>query len=371
MEFSTEDRHFMKKALSLAAKGKGMCHPNPMVGAVIVKDGEIIASGYHRGPFTRHAESAALKQAGAEAREAVLYVTLEPCNHQGRTPPCTETIMQAGIKRVVIAALDPNRDVKGGGAERLRGAGIRVEHGLLAEDASRLNAAYEKYVLTGRPLVTIKMAMTADGKVAARGGASKWISGEKARRFVHAMRRESDAIMVGKGTAVADDPELTVRKVSLRGARPPTRVIVDSHLGISLDSKLAQGGEPPVIVATTPKHDADKAAELNARGVEIMVLQENAGRVDLENLLSVLGERELVHLLVEGGPVLVAALLAQGLADRLVLFVAPKVFGDGEALSWIEGREVKDPKGALPLRWKSARSVGEDLMLQADIAEWV
>ncbi|MBN2027829.1 MAG: bifunctional diaminohydroxyphosphoribosylaminopyrimidine deaminase/5-amino-6-(5-phosphoribosylamino)uracil reductase RibD [Actinobacteria bacterium] len=357
----------MRKALSLAAKGKGMCHPNPMVGAVIARGGEIIGSGYHHGPHTPHAEIEALEQAGDRAAGAVLYVTLEPCNHQGRTPPCTEAILQAGVDRVVIAAMDPNPGVKGGGAERIRAAGLKVESGLMAEESSRLNAAYEKYVLTGKPLVTVKMAATADGKVAARGGASRWITGEKARREVHAMRRESDAVMVGKGTVKSDDPELTVRMVPMRGARPPVRIIVDSRLEISPDSRLALGGEPHVIVATTREHDRDKADYLSARGVEVMVVSERAGQVDLDHLLAVLGEREIAQLLVEGGPTLVASFFEQSLADRLALFIAPKVFGDKMAPSWIEGREVSDPGQAISLGWSRVRRIGDDLLLEGEI----
>lgn len=367
MEYGAEERRFMKKALSLAARGKGMCHPNPMVGAVIVKDGEMIGGGYHHGPYTPHAEIEALGQAGDRAAGAVLYVTLEPCNHQGRTPPCTEAILQAGVEKVVIAAMDPNPGVKGGGADRMRAAGLKVEHGLMAEESSRLNAAYEKFVLTGKPLVTVKMAATADGKVAARGGASRWITGEKARRAVHAMRRESDAVLVGKGTVDADDPELTVRMVPLRGARPPVRIIVDSHLEISPDSRLARGGEPRVIVATTSEHDRDKADNLRARGVEVLVIAERGGQVDLDRLLAALGGREIAQILVEGGPTLVASLFAQGLADRLALFVAPKVFGDKLAPAWIEGREVTDPGEAIPLTWSRVRRIGDDLLLEGEI----
>jgi diaminohydroxyphosphoribosylaminopyrimidine deaminase/5-amino-6-(5-phosphoribosylamino)uracil reductase len=369
MEFSEEDRRFMGKALALAARGKGMTHPNPMVGAVVAKNGKMVGSGFHRGPFTPHAEAEALAQAGDEAGGSTLYVTLEPCNHEGRTPPCSEAIIAAGVARVVIAALDPNPGVKGGGARRLSEAGLMVEEGLLAEKSSLLNQAYEKYVLTGKPLVTVKMASTADGKVAARGGNSKWITAEKARSKVHALRRESDAVLVGRGTVETDDPELTVRMVPLRGARPPVRVVVDSLLSIPLNCKLAQGGEPKVIVATTAAGDSHKAEVLRERGVEVLVLAEEGGRVDLQELLVALGEREVAHLLVEGGPTLVASLFEKGLADRLALFVAPKVFGDDKARSWIEGREVAAPQQGLLIRWRSARMVGEDLLLEADMGE--
>ncbi len=357
----------MNKALSLAARGRGMVHPNPMVGAVIVKDGTIAGDGFHRGPFTPHAEAAALARAGNRAPGSTIYVTLEPCNHQGRTPPCTEAIIAAGVERVVIAAADPNRDVKGGGEKRLREAGIRVHTGLLADRSSELNEAYEKYVTTGMPLIIVKMAATADGKVAARGGDSKWISGDKARKMVHAMRRESDAVLVGRGTVQCDDPELTVRMVPLRGARPPVRVVVDSRLSIPLGCKLARGGEPPVIVATTRYHDRDKARTLRSRGVQVLEFAGSRDRVDLRELMMELGRKEIARLLVEGGPTLVTTLLEEGLADRLALFVAPRVFGDVKARSWLEGREVSDPARGLPLVWRRARKVGEDLLLEADM----
>jgi len=367
MEFSNEDRRLMMKALSLAARGRGMVHPNPMVGAVVVKDGAVAGAGFHHGPFHPHAEVVALAQAGESARGSTLYVTLEPCNHQGRTPPCTEAIIDAGVERVVIAATDPNPSVRGGGEERLRAEGLRVQCGLLAERSARLNEAYEKYVTTGMPLIIVKMAATADGKVATRGGASKWISGDKARKMVHAMRRESDAVLVGRGTVEHDDPELTVRKVPLRGAKPPLRVVVDSHLSMLLDCKLARGGEPLVIVATTAEHDRDKARVMQERGVRVLELTGSRKQVDLRELMKALGKMEVAQLLVEGGPTLVASLLEEGLADRLALFVAPKVFGDVKARSWLEGREVSDPARGFPMVWRRARKVGEDLLLEADI----
>jgi diaminohydroxyphosphoribosylaminopyrimidine deaminase/5-amino-6-(5-phosphoribosylamino)uracil reductase len=357
----------MKIALSLAARGRGMTHPNPMVGAVVVKNGRIVGKGFHKGPGTPHAEAEALRQAGHEARGSHLYVNLEPCNHQGMMPPCTEAIMRSGVKRVVFSVRDPNPRVEGGGGERLREAGIRVEEGIMEKEAKELNAAYLKYVTTGRPLVILKAAITADGKVATRSGASKWISGEKARIMAHRMRRESDAVMVGRGTVAADDPQLTVRMVPLRGAKAPLRVIVDSTLSMDLNCRLAAGGDPKVVVATTASHDRNKARELRKRGVEVMVLSENKGHVNLEELLIKLGKAGVAHLLVEGGPILTASFLSQGLADRLALFVAPKVFGDAEARSWMEGRVVDDPSQSLKLEWKKVRRLGEDLFLEADL----
>lgn len=361
----------MKQALALAAKGKGMVHPNPLVGALVVKDGDIMGKGYHRGPYTPHAEVVALAEAGEAAAGADLYVTLEPCNHQGRTPPCTEAILNVGIKRVIIAALDTNPNVSGGGALRLTQSGVEVESGLLEIKSRELNAAYEKLALTGKPLVTLKVAATADGKVAARGGASRWITGEEARKEAHRMRRECDAVLVGRGTVEADDPELTVRMVLLRGAHPPLRVVVDSRLSISVESKLAAGGEPRAVVATTTAHDHDKAQRLRSRGIEVLVLGDRDGQVDLEELLEALGKMGVAHLLVEGGPTLAASFMEQGLIDRLALFLAPKVFGDEKSRSWLEGRVVVDPVEALPLKWRRVRRVGEDLILEAETGKRV
>ena len=371
MSASENDERFMKQALALAARGRGMAHPNPMVGALVVKDGKVLGKGYHRGPHTAHAEVVALAEAGDAAQGGDLYVTLEPCNHHGRTPPCSEAIMKSGIRRVVIAAPDTNPHVAGGGAERLASSGLMVESGLLEAEARELNAAYEKLVHSGRPLVTLKVAATADGRVAARGGASRWITGEEARKAVHRMRRESDAVMVGRGTVEADDPELTVRMVKLGGARPPLRVVVDSRLSLDEGRKLAAGGEPRVIVATTAAHDTGKAERLRGRGVEVMVLGERDGRVDLEELLEALGKMEVAHLLVEGGPVLAGSLLEMGLVDRLAIFMAPKVFGDEKSRSWVEGRTVVDPAAALPLQWRRVRRLGDDLLLEAETGERV
>jgi diaminohydroxyphosphoribosylaminopyrimidine deaminase/5-amino-6-(5-phosphoribosylamino)uracil reductase len=367
MDFSEEDRHYMKMALSLASRGKGMTHPNPMVGAAVVRRGSLLGRGFHKGPGEPHAEIEALRQAGQEAMGSDLYVTLEPCNHQGRTPPCSEAIIDSGVRRVIMAAVDPNPAVKGGGEKRLREAGIDVETGLLKEDAMELNAAYMKYMTTGMPLITLKIASTVDGKIAARGGVSRWISGEKARRAVHGMRRVCDAVIVGRGTVAADDPQLTVRMVPLGGANPPLRVVVDSRISLDLKSRLAAGGEPKVIIATTSNHDRSKAETLRQRGVEVMVLGDRDGLVDLVELLEALGKRGLYHLLVEGGPKLSSSLLALGLADRLALFISPKIFGDTQARSWVEGRVVTDPSQALKLVWRRTRRLGDDVLLEADM----
>jgi diaminohydroxyphosphoribosylaminopyrimidine deaminase / 5-amino-6-(5-phosphoribosylamino)uracil reductase len=367
---SDGDTKYMKKALALAAKGRGMTHPNPMVGAVLVNNGNVVGRGYHKGPGRPHAEVEAIREAGDRAKKADLYVSLEPCNHQGRTPPCSEAIIHAGISRVIIASRDRNPGVRGGGIKRLMQAGIAVEDGLLEEEARRLNEAYEKFILTGMPLVTVKAAITADGKIAARGGASRWITGEEARRFAHGMRRAADAVMVGSGTVAADDPELTVRNVRMNGAKAPMRVIVDSRLSIGLESKLAQAGDPKVMIVTTAACDRRKADLLEERGVEILVAAENGGRVDLEALMRELGRREVVSLLVEGGPTLTSSLMGQALVDRLALFIAPKVFGDEQAPSWMQGWILTEPSKALGFEWNDMRRLGEDVLLQARVSRW-
>jgi diaminohydroxyphosphoribosylaminopyrimidine deaminase/5-amino-6-(5-phosphoribosylamino)uracil reductase len=362
--FATEETRFMRRALRLAERGRGMAHPNPLVGAVLVKGGKVLGEGWHRGPGKEHAEVLALREAGRSARGATLYVTLEPCNHEGNTPPCTQAILRAGIKRVVFATRDPNPRVKGKGAEFLRGRGVRVEWGLLEEQARLLNQDWEKFIVTGLPFVTLKVGMTADGKIATRTGKSRWITGEKARRRVHAMRRAADAVMTGIGTVVSDDPELTVREVPLRGAQNPLRVLLDSRLRIPLASRLAEG-RPPTVVITTRRHDPARAERLRERGVRVVAVGSSKGRVDVGEALKLLGEEGVVDLLVEAGATLNAALVESGLADRLVLFVAPRVFGGSGSPAWMGGEGVEDLADSFDFAWHKAERVGDDLMLVA------
>lgn len=359
-----EDVGFMKMALKLARKGSGMTHPNPMVGAVVVRDGQVVGKGYHRGPGTPHAEVMALREAGERSIGSTLYVNLEPCNHHGRTPPCTHAILESRVSRVVMAMRDPNPHVRGGGAERLRKAGLAIEEGVLQREAAELNRSYLSLVLRGRPWVTVKMAATADGKAAAPDGSSRWITGEEARRAVHRLRRECDAIMVGIGTAIADDPELTVRMVPLRSANPPLRVVVDSRLRLPEGSRLAKGGFPPVMVVVSRGHDRERAELLRKRGVEVVECGDE-DKVNLSELLRLLGDRGVAHLLVEGGPELVGAFFRQGLVDEVLLFLAPKVLGNMKALDWITGLDIASLEEALELEWIEARRAGRDLVLRA------
>lgn len=362
--FTNEDARYMRRALELAGRGRGAVHPNPMVGAVLVKNGAVVGEGWHARLGGDHAEIAALAKAGKQARGATLYVTLEPCNHQGKTPPCTASVIRAGIGRVIIAALDPNPDVKGGGAKELHKHGMLVEAGLLEEKARELNRGWEKYVSTGLPFVTLKVAMTADGRIATRKGLLRWITGAEARRLVHEMRRDSDAVLTGIGTVLADDPELTVRDVPLKDANPPMRVVLDGRLRIPLKARILKD-DAKTLVITTSRQDKLKTEALRGRGVEVVKVKAIKGRVDLREALRELGERGVVDLMVEGGAAVNASFVEQGLADRLHLFVAPRVFGGAEAPAWMGGRGVDRPEQSFDFTWSKPKMVGADLLLEA------
>ncbi len=363
-DFTEADAGYMRRALELAERGRGAVHPNPLVGAVLVKGGTVVGEGWHARAGGEHAEVAAIRAAGEEARGARLYVTLEPCNHHGKTPPCTGALLAAGIAGVVFARRDPNPAVEGGGERALRAGGLEVLTGLLEEEARELNREWEKLVSTGMPYVYLKVAMTADGKIATRAGLSRWITGPEARRLVHELRRHCDAVLTGVGTVLADDPELTVRDVPLGGARPPLRVVLDSRLRMPAGAKLLGGG-PPVLVMTAAGHDPARAEELRRGGAEVVELGERDGRVDLGEALRDLGSRGAASVLVEAGPRLCGSFAASSLEDRLLLFVAPKAFGGSEAPGWLAERGVDRPDEALRFRWERATMVGGDLLLEA------
>jgi diaminohydroxyphosphoribosylaminopyrimidine deaminase / 5-amino-6-(5-phosphoribosylamino)uracil reductase len=362
--FTEADTGHMRRALELAERGRGAVHPNPMVGAVLVKDGSVVGEGWHAQAGGDHAEVAAIRAAGKEARGAHLYVTLEPCNHYGKTPPCTDAILGSGVAGVVIARVDPNPGVKGGGERALRARGLEVRTGLLEEEARELNREWEKLVSTGTPFVYLKVAMTADGKIATRAGLSRWITGPEARGLVHELRRGCDAVLTGIGTVLADDPELTVRNVPLGGARPPLRVVLDSRLRIPAGARLLDG-EPPALVLTTRGCDRARADELRRRGVEVIELGERDGRIDLQEALGEMGSRGVASLLVEAGPAVCGSFIGSSLVDRLLLFVAPKVFGGEEAPGWLGDQGVDRPDQAVRLTWLKAGMVGEDILLEA------
>ena len=359
------DRRHMQSALELAAGGAGCVSPNPMVGCVIVKDGEVVGRGYHQRFGGPHAEVHALYEAGDRAREAVLYVTLEPCCHTGKTPPCVDAILQAQVGRVVVAMRDPNPRVDGGGLSRLESAGVEVTVGVCEAEARRLNEAFVKYITTRRPFVTSKSAITLDGKIATRSAASRWITGEAARAAGHQLRHANDAILVGIGTVLQDDPQLTTRLPGQRGVNP-LRIVVDSTLRLAPTAQVADVAQDRrTLIATTGQATDAKVRALRERGVEVTRLPAcTDGRVNLDALCTVLGERGIASVLVEGGAALTAALLKQRLIDKMVFFVAPKIIG-GDGISVFGPCGVDTMEQALLLQDLTSRQIGDDVMLEA------
>ena len=325
---SDADRHHMALALRLAARSLGQVWPNPAVGCVVVRDGRIVGRGWTRPPPGPHAEVEALRRAGARALGATAYVSLEPCAHYGRTPPCTMALLHAGVRRVVAAATDPDPRIDGRGIQQLRQAGVEVTTGLARERAERLNAGFILRVREQRPLVTLKLAASLDGRIATKDGESQWITGEAARRLAHQLRATHDAIMVGSGTALTDDPSLTCRLPGLAG-RSPIRVVLDGRLRLPLHSQLAaSAGSTPTWLLTRDDADDARAAALAGTGVEVIRIAATAGgRLDMAAALRALALRGITRLLVEGGSRIAAALLAGRLVDRLVWATAPLVIG--------------------------------------------
>ena len=364
MDTDTDIQH-MRNALDLATGGAGWVSPNPLVGCVLVRQGEIVGRGYHQRFGGPHAEIHALRDAGDQARGATLYVTLEPCCHTGKTPPCTDAILESQVERVIVAMRDPNPRVDGGGLSRLEKAGVGVTVGLCEAAARRLNEAFIKHITTQQPFVTGKSAITLDGKIATRTGSSRWITGETARAVGHQMRHASDAIMVGIGTASQDDPQLTTR-IPGQLVSNPLRVVVDSNLRLSPEARVADVAEDRrTLVATTEQAPVTRAQALQERGVEVIRLPaQSDGRVDLSKLCKALGERGIASLLVEGGAALTTALLEQHLIDKMVFFVAPKIIG-GDGVNVFGPCGVDSMDQALSLRELTSRSVGNDVMLEA------
>ncbi len=357
------DEHYMKIALKLAARGAGWVSPNPMVGAVVVQQGVVVGQGWHRRYGGPHAEVEALQKAGDRARGATVYVTLEPCNHHGKTPPCTEAILAAGVHRVVAATPDPNHRVSGGGAALLREKGVQVEMGLLAGEVRRLNEAWFTWLEEGRPFVNAKAACSLDGKIATRTGDSQWLTGDTARAFGHRLRHECDAILVGIGTVLADDPQLTTR-LARQPSKDPIRVIVDSYLRTPVTAVLLNLTSPaPTWIATTSTAPTDKIKAMEALGVEVLVMPEVGGRVALEPLLQELGHRRVQSLLVEGGAEVLGACLDQRLVDKFYFFYAPKILGGKDAYPAVGGRGVGRLAEAHKARDLSLRRLGPDLLV--------
>jgi len=350
------DERFMRLALREAEKGLGRTSPNPAVGAVIVRDGRVVARGHHARAGEPHAEVVAIRAAGPRAAGADLYTTLEPCNHWGRTPPCSEAILRAGVRRVFVGSRDPNPVVNGKGIARLRRGGVQVIGGVLRAECEALNAAWLRFITSGRPFVTLKAAVTLDGKIATRTGDSRWVSGEAARAEVHRLRDRVDAVLVGAGTARADDPLLTARLPGGRG-RDPVRVVLDTRLALPRRLALFHArSAAPTLVATA----ATGPARLGS-GVEVLRCRARGGRIDLRDLLDKLAGRGIAHLLVEGGAEVHASFLAAGLVDRVVLFLAPKILGGGRG--WLAGPGPTRMAEALRLEDVEVRRAGEDVVV--------
>jgi diaminohydroxyphosphoribosylaminopyrimidine deaminase / 5-amino-6-(5-phosphoribosylamino)uracil reductase len=330
-ERTTGDETYMREALTLASRGAGTASPNPMVGAVVVADGRIVGRGYHPKPGEPHAEIFALREAGTRARGATLYTTLEPCAHTGRTGPCTEAIVAAGVRRVVAAMVDPDVQVRGAGLARLREAGVETAVGAGEAEARRLNEAYVKHRTTGLPFVTAKWAMTLDGRIATRTGDSRWISSEESRAHAHRLRARSDAVLVGVGTVLRDDPALTARPGG-GGPAPanrPRRIVLDSRLRTPLGARVLARDGIPVLVATTGASSPDARRALAERGAEVLLCGGADERVDLVTLLHELAARGVLSVLVEGGATVHGAFIAAGLFDKVFAYVAPVLVGGG------------------------------------------
>ncbi len=359
------DTHYMQRALTLAEGGLGLASPNPLVGCVIVKEQRVVGEGYFERYGEPHAEVNALRDAGAEARGATLYTTLEPCCHIGKNPPCTDAVLAAGVARVVAATTDPNPKVAGGGLARLRTAGLEVTLGICEAEARRQNESFFYYIRTQRPFATLKCAITLDGKIATRTGASRWITGSPAREWVHRLRHAADALLVGSGTAIQDDPQLTTRLPGGGGINP-LRVVVDSTLRLTVSSQLAAvTPDCLTLVATSDRAPMEKQRQLEDRGVEILRLPSYAdGRVDIDALLIELGTRRVTNLLVEGGATLSASLLKRRLVQKVMVFVAPKIIG-GDGINVVATFGVEAMSDALQLYGMTSKHVGEDVMLEA------
>lgn len=355
-----DDKYYMDLAIDMARKTKGQTSPNPMVGAIVVKNGRIVGMGAHLRAGEPHAEVHALNMAGKEAEGSTIYVTLEPCSHHGKTPPCAERIVKEKVKRVVVATLDPNPLVSGSGVDLIEKAGIKVTVGVLKDEAKRLNEVFNKYITTRLPYVTVKTAMTLDGKIATSTGSSKWITGEKARAFVHELRHQHDAIMVGIGTVMKDNPSLTVR-MEQEGIHP-IRVIIDSDLRLPLDYKLVTDQEAPTWVFTASNVNQEKIEALQEKGVKVITTSESSS-VSLEEVMKYLGEKQITSVFVEGGAKIIGSLFDKKLIDKYIGFIAPKLVGGINSPTSIGGKGIEEMKNAVSLEDISIETYGNDLCI--------
>ena len=364
-DFNDSDQLYMRRAIELAKKGAGFTSPNPLVGAVIVKDGRIIGEGYHKMIGGLHAEREAISSLTESAEGATIYVTLEPCCHYGHQPPCTLAIVENGIRRVVVGSADPNPLVSGKGAEFLRSKGITVEEDFLREECDELNPIFFHYITTKLPYVTMKYAMTLDGKIATRTGASKWITDEEARAHVHALRGRYSSILAGIGTVLADDPMLNCR---LPDSHQPVRIVADSRLQIPEECQLVQTADTYRTIVACAVKDPAKEERLKSHGVEILYCPEDqAPKVDLWKLINYLGENQIDSLLIEGGGILHEAALRAGIVNHVCAYIAPKLFGGKDAKTPVEGLGTDLPDNGALLELTKITTLGKDLLLEYDL----
>jgi len=363
------DEKLMKRALLLARRAEGFTEHYPMVGALVVKAGEIISEGFFERPGEPHAEVRAIQKAGANAQGATLVLNLEPCSHYGRTPPCSDLVIRAGIKKVVAGMMDPNPLVSGRGFRKLRGAGIEVISGVLEEECRSLNRHFVKYITTKTPWLILKLAVTADGRIADRNGASRWITGGLARSYGHKLRSKVQVVMVGAGTALMDDPALTVRLK--RNRAQPRALVVDESLRIPLSARVLKRSDPGmVIIACTKNADLKKKALLSRLPVELIETKpDQNGLVNLKELMKKLGQRKIASMLCEGGAELAGALLEQGLVDEIAFFYAPKILADEKAQAMTSGKIPRKLSQALPLYQPEIKRIGGDFLLTAFLRE--
>ncbi len=363
-----DDQHFMQLALDLAVKGEGFTSPNPMVGAVVVKGGQVVGSGYHQKAGGPHAEVNAINAAGDLARGATLYVTLEPCNHTGRTPPCTRKIIEAGIKRVVLAMIDPNEDVAGGGADYLKQRGIHITSGVCRGQALKLNEAFVKFVRSRRPFVIAKCAATLDGRIATRSGDSQWVTGEESRQYVHRLRHAADGILVGINTVRSDDPSLTTRLPHTRG-KDPVRIVLDTHLSISPKAKLLrQKSDAETILVTGKGIAADKLSSFNRDGLRVIQAELYNGMIGMDALMDQLGDLGIISLLIEGGSRVLNSAFRAGIVDKVFFFYAPKILGGDDGIPICSGPGPELMSQSIAVNDIDVHRFGDDVLIEGYIA---
>jgi len=362
---------YMRRALELAEKGRGRTSPNPMVGALLVKNGRVVGEGYHRKAGLPHAEIEALRRAGNNARGADLYVNLEPCCHFGKTPPCTEAILSSGVRKVIVGMRDPNRLVSGKGFRQLKKNGVQVVTGPLRKECERLNEVFIKFVQTGNPFVMLKTAVSLDGKIATSKGESQWITGAKAREKVHQIRNEMDAIVAGAGTIVKDNPFLTTRLGKKSAVvKHPVRVILDNEFLVPLKSNVFKNADTQrVIYATAKNLPASRKKQLTRRGIEILILKENKGKVDLQHLMRALGDRDITSVLIEGGGEVNASALSAGIVDKVMVFIAPILIGGKDAPGPLGGKGIRYLKSAFKIKNMTVNQIGNDFLLEGYVQQ--